>query len=109
MPKQLIYSATYGKSVPLDSPDGGPTTMVELDRDMIKVGWDKARGSVQIATLQTHEGTLIEHGFDGELDGLSEVDVARLTPKYVNLDRAGINELILVLRKARDGAFGKDA
>ena len=43
--------------------------------------------------------------------GTVDRDAEQYSPEagwFVNLDRRGINELIRVLRKARDQAYGKD-
>jgi hypothetical protein len=58
------------------------------------VGWSKEAdgGSIQLATIRNGK----EHSYD-PVDGL-----------YMDLDRKQINQLIRLLRKARDDAFGRD-
>jgi hypothetical protein len=57
---------------------------------IVSVGWDR-NGNVQVATLNTlYEDPSVEAGW------------------YVEVNRSEINDLIRLLRKARDGAFGRD-
>lgn len=81
MPKELIHDNT-----PLPEGDGEQSTPYA-----IQVGWDRV-GYAQIGTvnLQAEEHTP-EHGW------------------FVDLDRRMVNDLIRLLQRARDGAFGKDA
>lgn len=70
----------------------------------VKVGWDRD-GSVQVATeMPTSEtgpqdlhGLLATFGVGDHPRGL-----------YATLSRAGVNDLIRTLRRARDQAFGRD-
>lgn len=61
----------------------------------VQVGWGRDSEHVQVATVNTDGAEL------------------RPTPEgngwYIQLDRGGINQLIRVLRRARDQAFGADA
>lgn len=113
MPKEFIHSRDFGRTVVLDDGSGSVST-AELDRDAIKVGWSKESEHVELAVLQSIDGAFVEHGFAAEI-GLAEGDpaavlrLAELTPRYIQLDRAGINRLITTLRQARDDAFGRDA
>jgi hypothetical protein len=57
----------------------------------VEIGWDKHFPDVRIATTNPNaEIGSLESGL------------------WVDLDRDSINELIRLLRKARDGAYGKD-
>lgn len=67
-----------------------PTTGPCLPPFRVEVGWDRY-GAVQVATMDP----------DAELG-------SRESGLYVDLDRGGINNLIRLLRKARDQAFGRD-
>lgn len=57
----------------------------------VSVGWNKP-GGVQLATLN---GLYSDDDFQAGW--------------YIELDRVEINDLIRLLRKARDGAYGADA
>lgn len=99
MPKEFIENRYFGQYAtdhsqcahpPLD-PDGDCAgKQVPLDGSVIKVGWSKEAGHVEIAVLPTYE-----HEHDG-------------VTWYTQFDRRGINRLIRVLRTARDDAYGKD-
>jgi hypothetical protein len=65
---------------------GGPTAAV-------RVGWQRD-GWVQIASLQC----------DGGPDAIGDAEKGQ----FIDLDRHAINALILVLRRARDQAYGRD-
>lgn len=68
----------------------------ELDPDLqVRVGWNREAGHVEIATVAADDRKLEEITPDGN-------------GWFVQLDRAGINRLILVLRRARDAAYGRD-
>jgi hypothetical protein len=60
----------------------------------VQVGWNREAEHVQVATVNSDSAEL------------------RPTPEgngwYVQLDRYRINQLIRVLRRARDQAFGRD-
>lgn len=97
MPKELIYSpealgATLHDGTSNQAPDLYPV-------EHLAVGWSKDRG-VQVgitagpaATIRIDEGTT-----GGETESL-----------WLNLSRDRINDLIRILRRARDGAYGPDA
>ncbi len=57
----------------------------------VAVGWSR-HGQVQIATT----------------DPNAEEPYSAAAGLWIDLDRSRINDLIRLLRKARDGAFGKD-
>jgi hypothetical protein len=86
MPREYVYGpASWPKEQDLE---------VENERFAVSasVGWNKETGHVQLATIRNGS----EGSFDPK-DGL-----------YMDMDRRSINELIRLLRRARDGAFGKD-
>lgn len=82
MPKELIFQKTK---------HGDPDTQGTI----IKVGWHRSPGYVELATIRD-DGQTLEPG--PESNGW-----------FTQLDREGINRLIRTLRKARDQAFGADA
>jgi hypothetical protein len=116
MPKEFIHSRDFGRSVPVHAginEDGSEKLeMQPLDNDAVKVGWSKEAEHVEMAVLQSVEGSFIEHRFDSDLGEEKNPEKAYslglLTPRYIQLDRKGINRLINTLRQARDDAFGKD-
>lgn len=67
-----------------------------FESEVIKVGWSKESEHVEMAICEIKSGEVVEHGYDGE------------TPRYIQLDRTGLNRLIRILRRARDDAFGRD-
>lgn len=81
MPKELIFQHTSY---------GDPDTR----RPVTRVGWSKEAGHVEIATMMP-DGIPLEPG--PEANGW-----------FMQLTRSEINQLIRVLRKARDQAYGKD-
>lgn len=111
MPKEFIHSRDFGRMVPTIVGDGstGEVEMSPLDNDAIKVGWSKEAEHVEIAVCQTVDGAFVEHGFLYQVGAEPTVADALLTPRYIQMDRAGLNRLIRTLRKARDDAFGSDA
>lgn len=84
MPKEYVHSVFQ---VPAGAPDDPAPEPFR-----VKVGWSRERGDVEIQTVNP----LTEDSF--EADG----------GWNVWLDRRGINDLIRILRKARDQAFGRD-
>ncbi|MEU1761293.1 hypothetical protein [Micromonospora sp. NPDC005652] len=68
----------------------------------LEVGWEADRW-VQVG-IKTHDGRSIAEHLTGE--GETPADFRGLWGSY---DRAGINRLIRILRRARDSAFGADA
>lgn len=119
MPKEMIHCRDFGRTVPLSvvhDETGAPKTaeLATMDSDAIKVGWSKESEHVELAVCQMVDGLFVEHGFLSEI-GLEEENpaamlrLAQLTPRYIQMDRAGLNRLISTLRQARDDAFGKDA
>lgn len=118
MPKEFIHSRDFGRTVPVhagrDEAGEEVLKMAPMDSDAVKVGWSKEQEHVELAVCQMVEGAFVEHGFESILDAGTETDpeklirLGRLTPRYIQFDRAGLNRLIRVLRQARDDAFGKD-
>lgn len=115
MPKEMIHCADFGRDIKLD---GGGTSRMPMD--LLKVGWMKDPGHVTLAVCQTVTNadgskSVIEHEWDLGLDPDAPADAAEMweagtrLPRYIHLDRHGINRLIRTLRRARDDAFGKDA
>ena len=89
MPKETIHATN--------------PTMSPSPRHVVEVGWQKwdgNLGSVQIAALDptTHK-----------THGTNEESEAGLLALSVGMNRADVNRLIRVLRKARDETFGTDA
>jgi hypothetical protein len=82
MPREIIHDDR-----PLPDGDGEQSTPLA-----VSVGWGREASYVQVATinLQVEEHGSPEYGW------------------FVDLDRHRINQLIRVLRRARDQAFGKD-
>jgi hypothetical protein len=91
MPRVSIYESAR-------TPDSRQATRVS-------VGWHR-EGSVQLAT------TRLADGADPGDEWLDAQDGAEPQPawqgSWLDLDRSQINQLITLLRKARDQAYGKD-
>ena len=91
MPKELIYEPE-GVAFP-DDPGR---------RGAVDVRWDRESGYFQIGTHDPASEVWVP---GGELpEGVIPVEYGW----WVSLDRGGINDLIRVLRRARDQAFGRD-
>lgn len=84
MPKEYISNVLHA----VDEESGEE---VLLNTFKVRVGWNKEVGDVQIATVNEEADPFSCEG------GL-----------HVELNRRAINDLIRVLRKARDQAFGRD-
>lgn len=86
MPKELIRDLYY---------DHDDDAVSEGSQAALRVGWSKEASHVEIATIAPDDQRL------------------EPTPEgngwFVQLDRAGLNRAIRVLRQARDDAYGKDA
>lgn len=113
MPKETIHSdeRPYGEGNPAAS-------------SVVEVRWDRETGYFQIATKCIERSTgedylppapvmeAIEVPADGSMVELLAPEISTFIPAqqgwYVGLDRRGINDLIRVLRRARDQAFGRD-
>jgi hypothetical protein len=85
MPREYVYGPAW---IAAEQNVTGENTDYQL---CASVGWSK-NGFVQLATIRNGK----EDSYDPQ-DGL-----------YMDLDRKTINDLIRLLRKARNGAFGKD-
>lgn len=90
MPKEYVY----GPKAFLSSGDAKYTCANPEAEFAATVGWSRLDngGVVQLATIRNGQ----EQSFEPE-HGL-----------YMELDRVGINDLIRLLRRARDQAFGRD-
>lgn len=82
----------------------------------VTVAWTRAAGIVQVATLASDADERLRRWTESIPEG-SPMAVPETQPGtsfqhfggwHVDLDRAGINDLIRVLRRARDQAFGRD-
>lgn len=93
MPKETVY--------PLPSPDG-----TDADR-RIEVGWSREQ-YVQIATTKLQPGADRNRGYIDGNGSPTEPLKHAWDGQWVALERWQINDLIRVLRKARDAAFGRD-
>lgn len=71
------------------------------DNTAAKVGWHP-QGNVQIGVSAAGEFT-----FNTPTPGAVSVS-GPYSDLWVSLDRKGVNDLIRILRRARDAAFGKD-
>jgi hypothetical protein len=90
MPKEVIY----GDVLPFGEDDPR--------RAVVEVRWDGESGYFQIATKESTAEVFVPG------DVLPENTIPAQYGWYTNLDRRGINDLIRVLRRARDQAFGRD-
>lgn len=91
MPKEYVDGSKAGM-FEIEDDGEGAVSVAPMPMFRVKVGWNRETGDVQIATVNEEA----EDIFSAEA-GL-----------YVDLDRRGINNLIRILRKARDSAFGRD-
>lgn len=87
MPKEIIYNK-YG-----NTPENS---------EFVHIGWDRDC-HVEVATVSPH-GRLM--AYDPETK--TYVQMGDTPGWFIQLDRHGINEMIRVLRRARDAAYGKD-
>lgn len=85
MPKEYIRNSQIGVNTHTGEE-------VDLNPHQVEVGWSKEAGHVQIATT----------------DPKCEDTFSKEAGLYFELDRRSINDLIRLLRKARDQAFGRD-
>jgi len=89
MPKEVIHS----KYTP------------DLESTYVQVGWTRGNEHVEIATVAPTGRLAI---FDPDTG--THILTESVTPGwFMQLDRNGINQMIRVLRRARDQAFGEDA
>jgi hypothetical protein len=97
MPKELIYGdRPFGEEDPRQS--------------VVDVRWDGESGYFQMATRERDAEVPPLLTITPETVGVEHTAAAIPVEYgwYVQLDRRGINELIRVLRRARDQAFGRD-
>lgn len=119
MPRETVRSADYNfVPVSADSDQDAPITWPEGCRlGILEIGWEKApRGYVE---TWTHDESRV-FGPDGLVEQIARAvteghDVEVVVRDFfqhagfpITLDRAGCNEAIRRLRKARDDAFGRD-
>ena len=107
MPKETIHTLTQR----------GPTSGEVIDDDSglwnIHVGWD-GHGSVQVGIESADHRCLIDILVGDAIDRetldklLGDGQLPAFTGLWGSLDRDKVNELIRVLRKARDRSFGRD-
>jgi len=90
MPKEIIESLYYGREV--TDADTGKVMPVEATH--LHVGWAKHQQHVEVAVINR----AVESSFPGDT----------APGWFMQLDRAGCNRAIRVLRKARDDAFERD-
>ena len=96
MPKELIHNAYFGQTAKVrtfrDGDEQKEVFVDELvDSSAVKVGWTRGYDHAELAVV-----------CNADAPGDTQA-------RHIQLDRAGINQLIRVLRKARDQAFGSDA
>ena len=103
MPKEVIYAEhlPYGDDEPA--------------RSIIEVSWSREATHVQIATKCVHAAdhtAYVHESFMDYLKPLPEDErlgvLSMMAGLYSTLDRDAINNIIRVLRRARDQAFGRD-
>lgn len=108
MPKEVIYGDR-------DAPSYGTPERPEA-WSVVEVRWNREVGYLQMATKSVDAVTgedywpkleAIEVEPNGEPVELVAAEW-QLCGFYTTMDRRGINELIRVLRRARDQAFGRD-
>lgn len=122
MPKEFIECQDFGRMIPVANTPGEAVELAEWDKTAVKVGWSRDAGHVELAVVECVDGAFIEHAF--QLSGAPTIGEAPVSagpfmevpaeiwhgaPRYIQLDRNGINRLIRTLRKARDAAYGSDA
>lgn len=90
MPKEHVYGSLT------------PFGVEDPRRCVVEVRWDRESGYFQIATKEASAELFVA----GE--PLPENTIPAEYGFYTDLDRRGINDLIRVLRRARDQAFGRD-
>ena len=95
MPKECVYG------VPMPFMPETSDSPRENRSPIVEVGWSRTAGDVQVASRIRE----CEVFFDPDRP---DAPIPCEYGFYVSLDRAGVNELIRHLRKARDQAFGRD-
>lgn len=103
MPKEMIYAdlLPYGEEEPA--------------RSVIEVSWSREASHVQIATKSVHAADHSPYVHESFLEYLKPLPkdekagvLSMMAGLYASLDRDAINNIIRVLRRARDQAFGRD-
>ena len=107
MPKETIYA---DRDAPAYGTPDKPEAII-----VIEVSWSKEASHVQIATKCVHvadHSPFVHESFleylkplpEGERDGV----LSMMTGMHATLNRDAINDIIRILRRARDQAFGRD-
>lgn len=109
MPRESVYAS----QTPYGDDDPG--------RTVAEISWGRESGHVQIVTRRTHVSDGGDYvppeiaqwfGDDGLVDPTriepGSMHISMLHGWWCDLDRRGINDLIRLLRRARDHAYGKD-
>lgn len=133
MPREIIEARWEPLPLLPQDVDGESIQVIAEGPSRVEVGWHRENEWVQVVTCKAYpvmpelkittaqigEGTVT---LGTETDGTPGVGEIREGGKlvgtvteagwidrvYVDLDRKGINDLIRVLRRARDQAFGRD-
>lgn len=84
-----------------------PKETIQTEGHPVTVAWTRAGENVQVGTVTTDGSSLLQlvERFTQE-EGVEAASV--MQGLFGNLDRDGCNQLIRVVRKARDQAFGRD-
>lgn len=89
MPKEYIRSMDFSK----EFKSIGGDAIKYVDHEAAKVSWSRDGGHLSLVVTNMAD----------------DPDAMNGEHHHLNLDRRGANDLIRVLRRARDGAFGADA
>lgn len=117
MPRESVRSSDYNYESLPDGylPKPGQSSFPATCRlGLVEVGWSKSpAGSVEVATVdETMVAHLVAQVENASADGNPGEAVRNFFSTspglWVSLDRDGINDLIALLRRARDGAFRRD-
>jgi len=105
MPKEIIDSMYAGRT----ASDGVP-----LEPTYAHVGWSREAEHVELGVVNPMAAAAVVAPGGGRAPSEIAYPAAEgthdpCTGWFMQLDRAGINRLIRVLRRARDQAFGEDA
>lgn len=84
MPKEFVHS--------IDQPDTNSDPL-HTSQPSVKLGWSRESEHVQLAVV----------------DWATDPDGMKAGVLHVQFDRYSINQMIRLLRRARDSAFGQDA
>lgn len=97
MPREHVRSRDAGMIEGIGPEDPIDNTTYENERAIAEVRWNKEAGHVQVVTRKK--------GY--EVCPFGE-EASYAYGMYITLERQEINDLIRILRKARDQAFGRD-